>query len=93
MRALDLDWRAFGLERIHSLSASMARWRASSSRLFLQHALLLLLQPGGIIALVGNAAAAIELEDPARHIVEEVAVMGHDQDRARDSLRRWPSAS
>ena len=49
---------------------------------FLLEALLLLHQPGRIIALVGNALAAVEFEDPARHVVEEVAVMGHDQDRA-----------
>src|SRR5258708_25574673 len=50
---------------------------------FLREALLLLRQPGRIIALIGNALAAIELQDPARHIVEEIAVMGDDQDRAR----------
>ena len=49
---------------------------------FLLEALLLLHQPGRIIALVGNALAAVELEDPAGDIVEEVAVVGHDQDRA-----------
>ena len=49
----------------------------------LLQALLLLLEPGRVIALVGNAAAAVELEDPARHVVEEVAVVGDDQDRAR----------
>ena len=49
---------------------------------FLLEALLLLHQPGRVIALVGNPLAAVELEDPARHIVEEVAVVGHDQDRA-----------
>ena len=49
---------------------------------FLLQPLLLLHQPGRIIALVGNAAAAVELEDPARDVVEEVAVVGHDQDRA-----------
>ena len=49
---------------------------------FLLEALLLLHQPGRIIALVGNALAAVELENPARHVVEEVAVVGHDQDRA-----------
>ena len=61
------------------------RWRAAreaSSLLLLLEALLLLLEPGGVVALVGNAAAAIELEDPARHVVEEVAVVGDDQDRA-----------
>ena len=49
---------------------------------FLREALLLLLQPGRIIALIGNAAAAIEFENPARDIVEKIAVMGDDQDRA-----------
>ncbi|MGY3651612.1 hypothetical protein ACVWW2_006903 [Bradyrhizobium sp. LM4.3] len=44
--------------------------------------LLLLLQPGRVIALVGDALAAIELEDPTRDVVEEVAIMGDDQDRA-----------
>ena len=49
---------------------------------FLLEPLLLLHQPGRVIALVGNAPAAIELEDPARNVVEEVAIVGHDQDRA-----------
>ncbi len=49
----------------------------------LHQPLLLLLEPGGIVALVGNAAAAVELEDPAGDVVEEVAVVGDDQDRAR----------
>ena len=40
------------------------------------------MQPARVIALVGNAAAAIEFENPARDIIEEVAVVGHDQDRA-----------
>ncbi len=50
---------------------------------FLLEPLLLLHQPGRIVALVGNALAAIELEDPAGDVVEEVAVVGDDQDRAR----------
>src|SRR6516165_3993679 len=41
---------------------------------------LLLHQPGGIIALIGNAAPAIELEDPPSDVVEEIAVVGDDQD-------------
>ena len=57
------------------------------ARLFLAallgEALLLLLEPGRVVALVGDAAAAIELEDPARHVVEEVAVVRDDQDGAR----------
>ena len=45
--------------------------------------LLLLLEPGRIIALIGDAAAAVELENPPSDVVEEVAVMGNDQNRAR----------
>ena len=41
--------------------------------------LLLLLEPGRIAALIGNAGAAIELERPFGDVVEEVAVVGdHD---------------
>ena len=50
---------------------------------FLLEPLLLLLQPGRVVALVGDAAAAVEFEDPAGDVVEEVAVVGDDQDRAR----------
>jgi len=49
---------------------------------FLRQTLLLLRQPGGVIALIGNAAATVELENPSGDVVEEVAVMGDDQDRA-----------
>ncbi len=49
---------------------------------FLLQPLLLLHQPGRVIALVGNALAAVEFEDPPRHVVEEIAVMGDDQDGA-----------
>ncbi len=50
--------------------------------LFLREALGLLLEIGRIIALVGEVLAAIELEDPADDIVEEVAVVGDHQHRA-----------
>ncbi len=50
---------------------------------FLGEALVLGRQPACVIALIGDARAAIELQNPARHIVEEVAVMGDDEDRAR----------
>src|SRR6185312_15186862 len=43
-------------------------------------ALLLLLEPARVVALVGEALAAVELEDPARHLVEEVAVVSHGDD-------------
>ena len=48
----------------------------------LGQACLLLLQPGGVVALVGDAFAAVELEDPAGHVVEEVAIVGDGHDRA-----------
>src|SRR5690606_28800232 len=50
---------------------------------FLLHALGLGLQVGGIVALVGDAAAAVELEDPAGDIVEEVAIVRDHQHGAR----------
>src|SRR6266404_99832 len=65
---------------------TLARERALARRLLaplLLQPLLLLLEPGRIIALVGNAAAAVELENPASDVVEEVAVVGDDQDRTR----------
>ena len=46
-------------------------------------ALLLLVQVGGVVALVRVELAAVDLADPARDVVEEVAVVGHGQDRAR----------
>ena len=53
-----------------------------SSLGFLFEALGLLFQPGGVVAFVGDAAAAVEFEDPAGDVVEEVAVVGDDQDGA-----------
>jgi hypothetical protein len=43
---------------------------------------LLLLEPRRVVALERDAVAAVELEDPAGHVVEEVAVVGHGQHRA-----------
>ena len=65
---------------------TLAREGALVRRLFttlLLQPLLLLLEPGRIIALIGDAAAAVELENPPSDVVEEVAVMGNDQNRAR----------
>ncbi len=56
-----------------------ARQRLLAARFvtrFLLHALGLCLQVCGVIALVGNATAAVEFENPARNVVEEVAVVG-----------------
>src|SRR5690606_16698002 len=49
---------------------------------FLFEAFRLLLEPGGVVALVGDAAAAVEFEDPAGDLVEEIPVVGDDEDRA-----------
>src|SRR5262249_17244842 len=46
-------------------------------------AVLLLLEPARVIALPWDPRAAIELEDPAGDVVEEVAVMRDGDDRAR----------
>ena len=43
---------------------------------------LFLLEPGGVVALPGDALAAVELQDPAGHVVQEIAVVGHGDDRA-----------
>ena len=43
---------------------------------------LLLLEPAGVVPLVRDAAPAVELEDPAGDVVEEVPVMRHGDDGA-----------
>ena len=48
----------------------------------LRHALGLGVQPRGIVPLVRDAAAALQLQDPGRDVVQEIAVVGDDQDRA-----------
>src|SRR5205807_5088 len=63
----------------------LARERAAARRLLLlllREPLLLLLEPRRVVAPERDAAAAVELEDPARHVVEEVAVVGDGDDRA-----------
>ena len=47
--------------------------------LFLCKALGLLLQPFRVVALPGNAFTAVQLQDPSRHIVEEIAVVRNAQ--------------
>ena len=49
--------------------------------LFLRKARALLLQPGGIIPLPGNAFAAVEFQDPAGDVVQEITVVGDGDDR------------
>ena len=71
-----MAWRARGDIRTHS-SSRCERALARRLGLLLQgQALLLLLQPGGVVALPGDPLAAVELQDPAGDVVEEVAVVG-----------------
>ena len=55
--------------------------------LLLLQALFLLLQPVGVVALVGDAAAAVELQDPLGRVVQEVAVVGDADHGARVALQ------
>ena len=57
--------------------------------LFAHQALLLLFEPGGVVALPGNTAAAVELQNPAGHIVEKIPVVRHGHHRA-GILRQMP---
>src|SRR5262249_54903672 len=50
--------------------------------LLLREALLLLLEPARVVALPRNAGTAVEFEDPARDVVEEVAIVRHGDDGA-----------
>ena len=50
--------------------------------LFERQPLLLLIEPRRVVALPRDAGAAIELEDPPGHVVEEVAIVRHRDDRA-----------
>ena len=63
----------------------LARQGAATRRFaffLLGQPLLLLVQPGGIVALPGDAPAAVELENPARDVVEEVAIVRDRDDGA-----------
>ena len=55
--------------------------------LFDLKALFLLVKPGGVVALPGNAFAAVEFENPFGRVVEEVAVMGHGDDGAGEAVQ------
>ncbi len=64
--------------RLHPLE--LAREGALSRRLSLllvREPLALLIEPRAVVALVRDASALVELEDPARGVVEEVAVVRH----------------
>ena len=83
---------ALGLPRArrHAHPLQLALQRALAARFglrFLREPLLLLLEPARVVALPGNALTAIELEDPAGDVVEEVAVVRDRDDRARVLLQ------
>ena len=87
MRALPLLWRARGDMRIQSSSRSSEAWRRAIGLLLGGQAGLLLLEPRRVVALPRDAGAAVELEDPAGDVVEEVAVVRDGDDRAGVLLR------
>ena len=69
--------------RAHPHPLELARERPPAGRLLLLlggEPRLLLLEPGGVVALERDAAAAVELEDPAGDVVEEVPVVRHGDD-------------
>src|SRR5262249_26599500 len=67
----------------HPLELALQRAPAAGDLLLLlRQSLLLLRQPGRVVALPWNAGAAIQLQDPARDVVEEVAVVRDRDDRA-----------
>ncbi len=67
----------------HPLELSLQRALVRRCLLFLDcEPRLLLLQPARVVALVGDAPATVELEDPAGDVVEEVAVVRDGDDGA-----------
>ena len=71
----------------HPLELALERALARALGLLLDlEARFLLLEPGGVVALPRDARAAVELEDPARDVVEEVAVVRDGDDGARELL-------
>ena len=76
MRALLLAWRPLGFWRTHSSSFLHRLLARGLGCFFLLQALLLLLQPGTVVAFPRNAVAAVEFENPFGRVVEEVAIVG-----------------
>ena len=83
---------ALGLPRLgvgaHPLEFLLHRLHARVFLLLLDlEALFLLVQPVGVVALPGDALAAVEFEDPLGRVVEEVAVVGDGHHGAREALQ------
>ncbi|MCY1214074.1 hypothetical protein D9M72_258780 [compost metagenome] len=53
--------------------------------LFLLQARFLLVEPRAVVALPGDALAAVQLQDPFGGVIEEVAVVGHGHHGAREA--------
>ena len=81
-RAFGFACLARGAIRTHSSSRGERPPPRGLLLLLDRQAGLLLLEPRGVVALERDAVAAVELEDPAGDVVEEVAVVGHGEDGA-----------
>ena len=88
MRARFFACRARGDAAIHSCSIARARWRALSSFSSCCSRLRFCSSQDGVVALERIAAAALDLQDPAGDVVQEVAVVGDDHDRAGIVVQR-----
>ncbi|MET3917430.1 hypothetical protein ABID97_004212 [Variovorax sp. OAS795] len=86
-RDLLLAWRAFGFWRDHSSSFFRALAWASSLFCSWRQAFALLLEPGAVVALPGNAAAAVHFQDPLGRVVQEVAIVGDGHHGAGEALK------
>ena len=99
LRRVFVEQLFVGVETRLTLGLPRSRRHADPVQLTLQRALalaflfllerqplLLLLEPAGVVALERVALAAIELEDPLRDVVEEVAIVGDRHHRALELL-------
>src|SRR5581483_9233098 len=88
----ELEWIRMASLRRHANPLELALQRLLPLRLrllFAAQALLLLFEPRAVVALPGNAFAAIQLEDPAGDVVEEVAIVCDRDDRPRILLQMF----
>ena len=82
-RARLLAWRAFGARPDPGQLVVQPLLQLGVLAALHGEPLGLLLQVGGVVALVGEGPAAVDLQDPLGHVVQEVPVVGDGQDRAR----------